>query len=145
MKRLNGCYFERGQASAEMLFVLLIFVALAFGVFEIVKGVSLRLALDEATAEASRALSLDPSQWDYASQMIQDAVDFNTIGDHPTVTVRVYDELGAQISAADLDVMSFREIFILEAEAPWDYALPLASSGTQMISIRHWGIIERYP
>ena len=138
-------HFQRGQASAEMLFVLLIFIAFAFGVFEIVKGISLRSALDEATAEASRALSLDPSQWDYASQLVQDSVDFNSIGDHPTVTVRVYDELGMLISSSDLDGMSFREIFILEAEAPWSYTLPLASSGTQTIRIRHWGIVERYP
>ena len=140
---------QLGQAALEMLLVLLILVPLLFGGIELARGVGIRHSLDTGVGVASRALSLDPAQWSWASQVIQDSVTNNVLGGGTATapTVRAFNDAGTQLTAGQLAALGFGETFRLQAEttyAPW---LPLVSGGGQQVSITvsHWGIVEKYP
>lgn len=136
---------ERGQASVEALLVLMILGILIFGGIELSQGVAVRQALDSGAGAAARSLSLDPTQWSFASNVIQQSVDQNAMGASPVVTVQVYDASGNLRSAAWLSGSPFGTAFILEATAPFQASIPFLPGSAITIRVRHWGTVERYP
>ena len=136
---------ERGQASVEALLVLMILGILIFGGIELSQGVAVRQALDSGTGAAARALSLDPAQWSFASNVVQQSVDQNVMGASPAVTVQVYDGADNVRSAAWLSGSPFGTAFILESSAPFQASIPFLPGSAITIRVRHWGTVERYP
>ncbi len=138
---------SRGQASVELVLVLLILVPLLLGGIELARGVGIRHSLDSGTGVAARALSLDPSQWSWATGIINQAVSGNLLGGGSVgpVTVRVYDAGGLQITAAALAALPFGSSFRILASCTYTPWIPLVGGSTVTIRVSHWGIIERYP
>ena len=137
--------FRQGQASVEALLMLMILGLLIFGGIELSQGVAVRQALDSGTGAAARVLSLDPSQWSFASTVIQQSVDQNVMGAGPTVSIQVYDSAANPRSPAWLSGSPFGTSFILEASAPFQADIPFLPGSAITIRVRHWGIVERYP
>ena len=136
---------EAGQAAAEALIVVMLMALLIFGGIQLSQGVALRQTLDSGAAAAARALSLDPGQWSFAENVIQQSVDQNVLGGSAPVTIGVYDASGTARSAAWLSGSPFSTAFILEASAPFDADIPFLATTPITIRVRHWGIVERYP
>ena len=140
---------QKGQAALEMLLTLLILVPLLFGGIELARGVGIRHSLDSGVGVASRALSLDPAQWSWATQVIEDSVSDNVLGGGTasTPTVRAFNGAGTQLNSGQLAALGFGETFRLQAETTYTPWLPLITDGGQEITIRisHWGIVEKYP
>ena len=138
-----------GQAALEMLLVLLILVPLLFGGIELARGVGIRHSLDSGVGVAARAISLDPSQWDWAVQIIEDSVTNNVLGGGTATapSVQVFNNAGTALTSGQLAALGFGETFRLQAATTYTPWLPLVSGGGQEITIRvsHWGIVERYP
>jgi len=132
-----------------MLLALLILVPLLFGGIELARGVGIRHSLDSGVGVASRALSLDPAQWSWATQVIEDSVKNNVLGGGTasTPTVRAFNDAGTQLTAGQLATLGFGETIRLQAETDYTPWLPLVSSGGRQVTIRvsHWGIVEKYP
>lgn len=135
----------RGQASVEALIVLVLLGLLIFGGIELSRGVAIRQALDSGSGAAVRALSLDPNQWSFATNVIQQSVDQNMMGTGPTVSVQVYDAANNARSSAWLSGSPFGTAFVLEASAPFQADIPFLPASAITIRVRHWGIVERYP
>ena len=134
-----------GQAAVEALLVVMLMALLIFGGIQLSQGVAIRQALDSGTGAGARALSLDPSQWNFASNVIQQSVNQNVMGSTVPVTVNVYDASDNLRSATWLSSSSFGTSFILEASVPFDAEIPFLSNSPIVIRVRHWGIVERYP
>ncbi len=133
------------QASVEALLVLMILGLMIFGGIELSRGVAIRQALDSGTGAAVRAVSLDPTQWSFATDIIQQSVDQNIMGTGPAVSVQVYDSSGSLRSPAWLSGSPFGTAFILESSAPFQADIPFLPDSAITIRVRHWGIVERYP
>jgi len=127
--------------------VLLILVPLLLGGIELARGVGLRQALDSGTGVATRALSLDPGQWNWATTIINQAVSGNVLGGGSVsgVNVAVYNASGTQISNDDLAALPFGATFRLLASCTYTPWIPLVGGSTVSIRVSHWGIVERYP
>jgi len=138
---------EKGQASLELILVLMILVPLLFGGIELARGVGIRHALDSGVGVATRALSLDPSQWSWATSVINQAVTGNLLGGGSVSTpvVTVYNAGGSAISAGALASLPFGAAFQLEAVVTYTPEITLVGGQTITIRVSHWGIIERYP
>jgi Flp pilus assembly protein TadG len=136
---------KRGQASVEALIVLVLLGLLIFGGIELSRGVAIRQALDSGAGAAVRALSLDPGQWSFATNVIQQSADQNMMGAGPTVSVQVYDAANNVRSSAWLSGSPFGTAFVLEASAPFQADIPFLPVSAIIIRVRHWGIVERYP
>jgi Flp pilus assembly protein TadG len=129
----------------EALLVVMILGLLFFGGVELSRGVAVRQALDSGCGAAVRALSLDPAQWAFAADVIQQSVDQNVTGAGPAATLAIYDAANTPRSPAWLSGSSFGTAFILEASAPFQADIPFLADSTLTIRVRHWGIVERYP
>jgi len=138
---------QKGQASVELLLVLLILVPLLLGGIELARGVGIRSSLDSGAGVATRALSLDPEQWAWSTSVINQAVNDNILGGGSVsvVSVRVYNASGTQISSAALAALPFGVSFRLEASCTYTPDIPLVGGQTVTIRVSHWGIVERYP
>jgi Flp pilus assembly protein TadG len=135
---------HNGQAAVEALLVLMILALIIFGGIELSRGVSVRQALDSSTGAAVRALSLDPTQWSFAGNVVQQGVNQNVMGANVGTTLQVYDTAGNQRSSAWLSGSPFGTSFILEASAPIQADIPFLAEPALMIRVRHWGIVERF-
>ena len=138
---------ERGQSVLELMLALLVLIPLLIGGIELSRGVGIRQALDSGTHIASRALSLEPGEWTWATATIQSSLDTNILGGGPvsSPTVRVYNASGAQITPATLNGLPFGSQFRLEAEVTYTPDIPLVGGQTITIRVSHWSIVERYP
>lgn len=138
---------EGGQAILEMLLVILILVPLFFGGIELARGVAVRHALDGGTGLAVRALSLDPTSWNWALDIILREVDENVMGASGvgTPSLQAYDSSGALLMPGALAALPFGTPFRLEAQLSYTPELPLVTSQTIQVRVSHWGIVERYP
>ena len=116
-RRRSDYRTQKGQASIELLLVLLILVPLLLGGIELARGVGIRSSLDSGAGVATRALSLDPVQWNWAISTINQAVSGNVLGGGSVsaVSVNVYNSGGTQLSSADLAALPFGSPFLLEA------------------------------
>ena len=135
----------RGQASVEALLVLMILALVIFGGIELSRGVAMRQALDSGAGAAVRALTLDPSQWNFAGNIVQQGVNQNVPGAKPSASLKVYDASGVLRSSAWLSGSPFGTSFVLEASAPFQADIPFLFEPLVTIRVRHWGIVERYP
>ena len=136
---------QRGQAAAEALLVLMILLLVIFGGIELSRGVAIRQALDSSASMATRALSLDPTQWSYAQNILQEGIKQNVMGGELSTHLQVYDAAGVLRSSAWLSGSPFGTTFILEASAPFQADIPFLSEPVLTIRVQHWGIVERYP
>jgi len=136
---------QKGQAAVEALLVLMILALVIFGGLELSRGVAIRQALDSSAGAAVRALSLDPSQWTYAKNLIQQGTNQNVMGMIEATTIQVFDAAGTPRSSAWLSGSPFGTTFILEASAPFQADIPFLSEPIMTIRVQHWGIVERYP
>ena len=145
MSKSDHKCLQKGQASIEVLLVLLILVLAIFGGIELSRGVAVRQALDSGTGVAARALSLDPTQWNFAENAVQQVVSQNVMGEGPSVSMQIYDAASNLRSAAWLSGSSFGTAFFLESDVPFQADIPFLPSTVITIRVRHWGIVERYP
>ena len=138
---------QKGQASIELLLVLLILIPLLLGGIELARGVGIRHSLDSGVGVATRALSLDPSQWDWSISVINQTIQDNILGGGSVsaVTIKVYNASGTQISSDDLAALPFGVAFRLEASCTYTPEIVLVGGQTVTIRVSHWGIMERYP
>lgn len=136
---------SKGQAAVEALLVLMVLALVIFGGIELSRGVAIRQALDSSAGAAVRALSLDPSQWSYAKNLIQEGTNQNMMGTVEATTIQVFDAAGTPRSSAWLSGSPFGTTFILEATAPFQADIPFLSEPIMTIRVQHWGIVERYP
>ena len=136
---------SKGQAAVEALLVLMVLALIIFGGIELSRGVAIRQALDSSAGAAVRALSLDPSQWSYAKNLIQEGTNQNVMGTVEATTIQVFDAAGTPRSSAWLSGSPFGTTFILEASAPFQADIPFLSEPIMTIRVQHWGIVERYP
>ncbi len=138
---------ERAQGSIELVLVLMILVPLLLGGIELARGVGIRHSLDSGTGIATRTLSLDPTQWNWATSVINQAVTDNILGGGSVsvVTIHVYNASGTQITSAALAALPFGSTFRLEASCTYTPSIPLAGGEAVTIRVSHWGIVERYP
>mgnify|MGYP005811875657 CR=1 FL=1 len=70
---------HRGQATLEMLLVLLVLVPLLFGGYELARAISIRQALDAGTDLAAQAMGTFPTRPDYAEQLIRDQLNASAL------------------------------------------------------------------
>ena len=138
---------QRGQAALEFLLILFILVPLLFGGIELARGIGIRHALDSGVGVAARALSLDPSQWSWATSVINQAVADNPLGGGAVnaVTVKAFNAGGSRIYASGLAALPFGAAFRVEASCTYTPEIPLVGGTAVTIRVSHWGIIERYP
>ena len=136
---------SKGQAAVEALLVLMVLALVIFGGIELSRGVAMRAALDSSAGAAVRALSLDPTQWSYAKNLIQEGTNQNVMGTVEATTIQVFDAAGTPRSSAWLSGSPFGTTFILEASAPFQADIPFLSEPIMTIRVQHWGIVERYP
>ena len=136
---------SKGQAAVEALLVLMVLALVIFGGIELSRGVAMRQSLDSSAGAAVRALSLDPSQWNYAKNLIQEGTNQNVMGTVEATTIQVFDAAGTPRSSAWLSGSPFGTTFILEASAPFQADIPFLSEPIMTIRVQHWGIVERYP
>ena len=136
---------SKGQAAVEALLVLMVLALVIFGGIELSRGAAIRQALDSSAGAAVRALSLDPSQWNYAKNLIQEGTNQNVMGTVEATTIQVFDAAGTPRSSAWLSGSPFGTTFILEASAPFQADIPFLSEPIMKIRVQHWGIVERYP
>jgi len=131
----------------ELLLALIILVPLLLGGIELARGVGIRHSLDSGAGVAARALSLDPTQWTWATNTINQAVQDNILGGGSVgaVTVKVYNAGGSQITSSALASLPFGSSFRLEASCTYTPEIALVGGQTVTIRVSHWGIVERYP
>jgi Flp pilus assembly protein TadG len=137
----------RGQASIELILVLPILLMLIFGGLDFARAVALHDALNSGVGIATRALSLDPSQWTWASATVRAEVANNVFGiaGIGPVTMIVSGEDGSTLSAGQLSSLGFGDTFCLQGGATFTPAVPFLSNTPVPISARHCGIVERMP
>jgi Flp pilus assembly protein TadG len=143
--KLDHRSWKSGQAAVEALLAVMILGLLIFGGIELSQGVAVRQAMDSGAGAAARALSLDPAQWSFATNLIQQSVNQNVMGASPAVTVSIYDTSNTLRSSAWLSGSSFGTGFIVEASVPFQANIPFLPASATTIRVRHWGIVERYP
>ena len=141
----RDCAVVPKRQDGAALLVLMLLALLVFGGVELSRGVAVRQALDSGCGAAVRALSLDPGQWSFAGNLIQQSVQQDVMGAGPVVSVQVYDSANTPRSSAWLSGSPFGTVFILEASAPFQADIPFLPNSPMSIRVRHWGIVERYP
>ena len=77
MRKITSGKKSKGQATLEMLLVLIVLVPLFFGGIELARAVSIRHSLDSGVFVATRAISLNPTDTAYAQTLVQDALTNN--------------------------------------------------------------------
>jgi len=145
MSKLVSKSWRSGQVAVEALLVVMLFSLLIFGGIELSRGVAIRQALDSGSGAATRALSLDPAQWGFATNLVQQSVNQNVMGTQPLVSVQVYDSSNTLRSSAWLSGSPFGTSFVIEAAVPFQTDIPFFPDSAVTIRVRHWGIVERYP
>ena len=137
----------RGQASLEILIVLIILIPLVFGAIELSRGVAVKAALDSGVGTAVRALSVDPTNWDWAANTVATTVAQNVFGSAGlgTVVFEAFDSSGTQLSRSEFALLVYGTPFHLEGSVQYTPQIPLLSLSPSYLTIRvrHYGIIER--
>jgi len=138
---------QPGQASLEVLIVLIILIPLIFGAIELSRGVAIKSSLDSGVGLAVRALSVDPNNWGWSSTLVSTTVAQNVFGSAGlgTVNFRAYDSSGTQLDQTQFAALNYGAGFYIEAWVVYTPEIPLISLSPASITIRarHYGIIER--
>jgi hypothetical protein len=139
--------FQSGQASLEILIVLIILIPLIFGAIELSRGVAVKSSLDSGVGLAVRALSVDPNNWSWAGTVMDTTVAQNVFGSAGLgpVNFAAYDSSGISLSAAEFAALNFGAGFYIEAWVVYTPEIPFLPLMPASITIRarHYGIIER--
>jgi Flp pilus assembly protein TadG len=137
----------RGQASLEILIVLIFLLPLIFGAIELSRGVAVRASLDSGVGAAVRALAIDPTQWSWSANVVAQAVAQNVFGDAGlgTVHFEAYDSSGTQLTSGQFAALSYGAPFCLVGWVDYSPVIPLISLSPSSITIRvqHCGVVER--
>ncbi len=140
-------FFRRGQASLEILIVLLFLIPLIFGAIELSRGVAVKSSLDSGVGLAVRALSVDPSAWDFARDAVINTLSQNVFGTAGlgTVIFSAFDSSGTALGAAEFAALTYGSGFYIEAAVEYTPQIPLLNLDPAFITLRarHYGIIER--
>jgi hypothetical protein len=136
--------FQRGQATLEILIVLLILIPLIFGGIELSRGVAIRSALDSGVGIAARTLSIDPTQWDWSANLVATTVTNNILGCIAPCIVHLeaYTSSGTLINEG-ISSLSYGAPFYLVGWVVFSPEIPLLNPGPITIRVRHYGVIER--
>jgi hypothetical protein len=140
--------FQRGQATLEILIVLLILIPLIFGGIELSRGVAVRAALDSGVGVAVQALSIDPSQWTWSTNVVATTVAQNVFGSAGlgTVHFEAHNSADVIIDSATFSNLAYGEPFCIVGWVDFTPLIPLIalpSPGHIKIQVRHCGIIQR--
>ncbi len=140
-------FFRRGQASLEILIVLLFLIPLIFGAIELSRGVAVKSSLDSGVGLAVRALSVDPGAWDFARDAVINTMAQNVFGTAGlnNLTFRAYDSSGSELAQGDIAILTYGAGFYIEAAVDYTPQIPLLNLAPTFITLRarHYGIIER--
>jgi hypothetical protein len=138
---------SRGQGSVELLLALLMLLPILFGAFEIGRGISLKHSMDIGVARAVRYLSILPSDWTTAEEMIREEVNRNVLGGSygDQLSITILDEAGSEISPSELANLPFGSRFGIRAEVEYQASVPLVSLPLATIRVEHYSQIERFP
>ncbi|MGB7540261.1 MAG: TadE/TadG family type IV pilus assembly protein [Anaerolineales bacterium] len=136
---------QSGQASLEVLIVLMILIPLIFGAIELSRGVAVKSSLDSGVGLAVRALSVDPSNWSWAAVAVSNTVAQNVFGSAglDNFTFYAYDSSGTQLDQTQFAALTYGAGFYIEASVRYSPDIPLLSLSPITIRARHYGIIER--
>jgi Flp pilus assembly protein TadG len=150
---LSGCVarrfrkFQSGQASLEILIVLIFLIPLIFGAIELSRGVAVKSSLDSGVGLAVRALSVDPNNWVWATNTVTQTVIHNVFGSAglSNYTFTAYDSSDNPLSSAQFAALNYGAGFYIEATVRYTPQIPLLPLMPTFITIRarHYGIIER--
>jgi Flp pilus assembly protein TadG len=140
-------FFRRGQASLEILIVLLFLIPLIFGAIELSRGVAVKSSLDSGVGLAVRALSVDPSNWAWAANTVTQTVAQNVFGNAGlgSIHFEAYDSSGTQLDSTQFAALTYGAGFYIEAWLEYTPQIPLLNLAPSFITLRarHYGIIER--
>jgi Flp pilus assembly protein TadG len=137
---------ERGQATVELLLVLLVMVLLIFGAFGLGQGLTLKHALDVSAEKAARLLSIDPADFNSAETLIRSEVDANLLGGNfgQQVTIGLYDaNTQTPLTPDDLAIAAFSYRFIVQVNVPFAADVPFLNLTNRTITAAHYGIVDR--
>jgi|WetSurMetagenome_2_1015567.scaffolds.fasta_scaffold184887_2 hypothetical protein len=139
--------FQSGQASLEILIVLIFLIPLIFGAIELSRGVAVKSSLDSGVGLAVRALSVDPSNWSWAGTVMDTTVAQNVFGSTGLgpVNFAAYNSSGISLSQAEFAALNYGAGFYIEAWVIYTPEIPFLPLTPASITIRarHYGIIER--
>jgi hypothetical protein len=139
--------FLSGQASLEILIVLIFLIPLIFGAIELSRGVAVKSSLDSGVGLAVRALSVDPNNWAWASGLVFTTMTQNVFGGAglSNYTFTAYDSADNPLSSAQFAALNYGAGFYIEATVRYTPQIPLLDLTPAYITIRarHYGIIER--
>lgn len=139
-----GKRFQRGQATLEVLIVLLILIPLIFGGIELSRGVAVRSALDSGLNVMVQAVSIDPNQWGWSSTIVQRTVDqnvFGKVGLDPTVTLQAVDINDQPIG--DITALAYGALFCIKGSVGYYPMVPLLKTSAITITVEHCGVIQK--
>jgi Flp pilus assembly protein TadG len=140
-------FVQRGQASLEILIVLIFLIPLIFGAIELSRGVAVKSSLDSGVGLAVRALSVDPSNWTWAANTVTQTVARNVFGTAglSNYTFTAYDSSDNPLSPVQFTALNYGAGFYIEATVRYTPEIPLLNLSPVFITLRarHYGIIER--
>jgi Flp pilus assembly protein TadG len=141
MRKITSGNKSKGQATLEMLLVLMVLLPLFFGGIELARAVSLRSALDGGVFVATRAISLNPTDTAYAQSLVQDAVNNNVFRGGTTANLNLGTITWDAVTCATGKTLGCRFDYTATIDyTPW---LPLIGGQKITINIRHHGIVEK--
>ncbi|MBN2084860.1 MAG: hypothetical protein JW748_06505 [Anaerolineales bacterium] len=125
--------------------VLLLLIPLIFGAFALSRGVAIKSSLDSGVAVAVRALSLDPSNWTFASNAVTTTVAQNVFGGSGLgpIHFEAYNSSGAQLFESTFDDLVLGDGFYIVAWVVYSPQVPLLPLAPITLRARHYGIVER--
>ncbi len=141
---------ERGQATVEMLLVVLILTLISLSTFEIARGYAIKQSMDVGVAKAVRGLSVDSSQWAWADSTIRNEVSGNVLGGGygASLSLEIRDRWGNAITPAQLNdpaTMPYGSVFWIRASVPYLPHARFLNLASRQIEIWHSGVIQRWP
>jgi hypothetical protein len=138
-------HFQRGQATLEILIVLLILIPLIFGGIELSRGVAVRSALDSGVSVMVPAISIDPNQWGWSATIVQETVDqnvFGSVGLDPTVHLEAVGFNNQPIG--DLTTLPYGALFCVVGSVGYSPMVPLLPNLPPIIiTVKHCGVIQK--
>jgi hypothetical protein len=144
-------HFQRGQATLEILIVLLILIPIIFGGIELSRGVAVRAALDSGVGVMVQAISIDPSpsQWSWGAGVVQQTVDQNVFGSaglDEYVSLAAYDSSGSLITdpQSSMQDLPYGAGFCLIGSIGYSALIPLLPTLPPItIRVQHCGVIQK--
>lgn len=141
MRKITSGKKSKGQATLEMLLVLIVLVPLFFGGIELARAVSIRHSLDSGVFVATRAISLNPTDTAYAHTLVQDALTNNIFSGGAIANINYGTITWDAASCAGGKVLGCR--FDITASADYTPWIPVVGGQKITITIRHHGIVEK--